>query len=246
MSDVVLMLGPIAFQDFEVPASVWFGGAQRLAVHRLVGGTRVIDALGRDDGQINFAGTFSGPDATWRARTLDELRAAGGALPLTWDVFFYTVLISSFQANYCNGWWIPYRISCVVLRDEAASLLPMIVPLAASVAADATIAVDQALGAGLDLSPIQASLAAAQATTRGTAAYAAAQSSLVAANTDLTVAIGGTESELANSEPSRVTDPDEGARRLAGATDVAGRLSALTMSRSYVSRAAINLANANT
>jgi hypothetical protein len=122
MRDVALLLGPVAFQDFEIPSGVNFGGRQRLALYRLPGGSRVIDALGRDDAQISFAGIFAGPNATQRARSLDQLRVAGTALPLTWDVLFYTVLISNFYADYRNGWWIPYQIVCTVLRDEASTL----------------------------------------------------------------------------------------------------------------------------
>ena len=40
MSNVALLLGHIAFQDFEVPATINIGGDQRLAIHRLLGGTR--------------------------------------------------------------------------------------------------------------------------------------------------------------------------------------------------------------
>ncbi len=72
--------------------------------------------MGRDDAQIAFSGIFSGSDATLRARILDELRASGLTLPLTWDVFFYTVMISEFHADYRNGWWIPYQITCTVLQ----------------------------------------------------------------------------------------------------------------------------------
>ena len=103
MSDVALLLGPIVFQDFEIPAGINFGGRQRLALHHLPGGFRIINALGRDDAQISFSGIFTGSDATLRARSLDELRVAGIALPLTWDVLFYTVLIAEFRADYCNG-----------------------------------------------------------------------------------------------------------------------------------------------
>ena len=105
MTDVALLLGPIVFQDFEVPSGINFGGRQRLALHRLPSGSRVIDALGRDDAQISFSGIFAGSDAILRARSLDELRVAGIPLPLTWDVLFYTVLISDFCADYRSSWW---------------------------------------------------------------------------------------------------------------------------------------------
>ena len=122
--------------------------------------SRVIDALGRDDAQISFSGIFTGSDATLRARSLDELRVAGIALPLTWDVLFYTVLIAEFRADYCNGWWIPYRIVCTVLQDEASALLQPVVSLATAALADIGAAAGYASDTGVDLSPLQTALAA--------------------------------------------------------------------------------------
>ena len=159
MSDIVLLLGPIGFKDFEIPANIGFGGEQRLAVHKLLGGARVIDALGRDDTEITFNGIFSGSDATLRARGLDVLRAQGLPLPLTWDVFFYMVVIRSFEADYRSGWWIPYRIACTVVRDEAGALIDAGISLATSAVSDVASAVGQALTGGLDLSSTQALVA---------------------------------------------------------------------------------------
>ena len=47
-----LLLGPVLFRDFELPGQITWGGKQRLAVHHLPGGRRVIDAMGRDDAAI--------------------------------------------------------------------------------------------------------------------------------------------------------------------------------------------------
>ena len=92
MSDFSLTLGPVAFAGFELPSSITIGGHQRLAIHRLPGGLRIIDALGPDPADIAFSGIFTGPDAADRARLLDALRVAGAALPLAWDAFMYTVV----------------------------------------------------------------------------------------------------------------------------------------------------------
>ncbi len=43
MPEIALFLGPIVFADFEIPESINFGGTQRLAIHRLAGGGRVIE-----------------------------------------------------------------------------------------------------------------------------------------------------------------------------------------------------------
>lgn len=122
-----LILGPVALYGFEVPETITIGGAQRLAIHRLPGGARVIDALGPDDADIAWSGIASGPEAVARIRTLDTLRRAGLPLPLAWDANAYTVVISNFEADTVNPHWIPYRISCAVLRDDTA------LPLSAAV-----------------------------------------------------------------------------------------------------------------
>lgn len=114
-------LGPLVFQDYEVPERIPFGGQQRLVTHKLPGGDRITDAMGRDDAPIAWSGYFSGPGAMDRARQLDALRVAGDVLPLTWGGLYYSVQIESATLDYKYGSWIPYHISCCILRDEAAA-----------------------------------------------------------------------------------------------------------------------------
>jgi hypothetical protein len=206
----------------------------------------VIDALGRDDAQISFAGIFTGADATLRARSLDELRVAGIALPLTWDVLFYTVLISDFHADYRSGWWIPYRITCTVLQDEASALLQPAVSIATAALADIGSAIDSASGGGVDLSSLQSTLSASGATTRGTAAYMAAQSSLADAQSSINTSIDVADAALTNAGAADVNSAQAGAANLLAATDATGQLSSLVSAGTYVRRAATNLANAST
>jgi hypothetical protein len=246
MADVALLLGPIVFQDFEIPSGINFGGRQRFALHRLPSGSRVIDALGRDDAQISFSGIFAGSDAILRARSLDELRVAGIALPLTWDVLFYTVLISDFCADYRSSWWIPYRIVCTVIQDEASTLLVSAVSLATAALADVGAATVNASYAGVDLSPLQTALAAQGATTRGTAAYTAAQACLIDARSSIRTAIQASENTLTGVSVADVESAPVGVAGLTAATDAAGQLSSLSSADSYVRRTATNLANAST
>jgi hypothetical protein len=245
VSDILLTLGSVVFRDFEVPAGINLGGKHRLAIHRLPGGTRVIDALGRDDAQITFTGIFSGTDATLRARALDEMRSSGQPLPLTWDVFFYTVLISEFQADYRNGWWIPYRIACTVLRDEAAvSYLPAI-SLVASISSDVGMAISLASNGDLDLSALQATIDEPQATTRGADSYSAALQGLQGARESLNSSIALTSTAITNFGATAPETAQDAVSGLLETTDSAGQLSMLTASSFYLQRAATNLTNAS-
>ncbi len=247
MSGIALILGPVVFQDFEATAGIRFGGEQRMVVHKLPGGTRIIDSLGRDDAEITLSGTFSGPDGTLRARLLDELRAEGSVLPLTWDVFFYSVVIRDFQADYRNSYWIPYRLACTVLRDEAAALIEAGLSLVGSVVSDVAAAAGQLLS-GNDFSAAQAAVAAPGATTLGTAPYNQAFGALTAAQSSTSASLSnvGNSLDTASVTLRTTTDPVSGANALMTATSVAGQLGALAVARGYAGRAALNLANAST
>ena len=138
-------LGDIVLDGFEVPARVEFGGKQRVVVHTLIGGTRVVDVLGRDDAALQWRGVLSGSTGANRARILDQMRVAGDTILLTWDAFCYSVIISELRLDFCSPWWIPYAITCVVQQDLAQAS-PVYTPDAVdSVVGDLTIA-NQLLG----------------------------------------------------------------------------------------------------
>lgn len=114
----MLMLADVAFQDFEIPERINFGGEQSLTVHTQAGGTRIVDAMGRADSDIAWQGRFRGADGLDRARYLDYLRVSGQQLALSWDEFTYTVVIKTFSASYeYGGLEVPYSIACLVVAD---------------------------------------------------------------------------------------------------------------------------------
>ena len=243
MPHTILLLGPIVFQDFEVPEKVNFGGTQRLAIHQLPGGARVIDSLGRDDADISFTGIFSGADATLRARGVDELRALGMVLPLTWDVFTYSVVIREFTAQYERAGWIPFRITCTVLRDEASALIQAPLGLATSLLGDCATA--GTLSAGLGIASIASALAATShaltatgATQRGSAAYAHASTTLALAHDTFTTCIATAEADFNGADLTQATG-------LERSTEMLEKMSFLTAARCYAGRAVRNLANAS-
>jgi hypothetical protein len=141
-----VVLGPFLFSGFEVPEYIPFGGAQQMTVHKLPGGTRVVDLLGPDEHDIDWSGTMidSLPDV--RAQELDQMRVSGQSLPLVWGIHFYTVIIKSFEAEVHYG-LIKYRISCLVLRNEAAAALASALGVTDLVSSDMATAVIAATSA---------------------------------------------------------------------------------------------------
>ncbi len=117
MADVSLILGVIEFLDYEVPHSINFGGAQALSVKKLVGGKRIIDAMGRDDDDISWSGLFFGENAALRAQLLDTERVLGSELPLTFYYFNYLVVIKEFKCDFQRFYQIPYSITVAVVQD---------------------------------------------------------------------------------------------------------------------------------
>ena len=150
----MIALGPVVFGGFEVPERVSLGGKQLLAVHRLVGGGRVVDAMGADDADVRWSGILTGPDAPERLRVLEGLRRGGEAIGLAWSGYRYTVVVRALEARVMGPNWVPYRITCAVLAEgDAGGLeaLPEIASLAEAIG----------LGAGPDLAGTLAAAGAA-------------------------------------------------------------------------------------
>ena len=112
-----LILGGIPFNnhDYSPPTRMPFGGQQAMVVHKLPGGTRVIDTLGPDEDDISWSGFFYCADALRQCQQLDAMRAAGQKVSLTFAGMTRRVVIKRFKPNvrrYPN--WIEYEISCTV------------------------------------------------------------------------------------------------------------------------------------
>lgn len=119
-NDITLVLGDFTFQDMEVPEVIGFGGAQALSVKKLLGGVRVIDAMGIDYRPIEWSGVFfptqDGETPLDRAESIQSMKIAGQPVLLSWDRLLLNVLIRVFEPDYRFA-RIPYRISCEVLQD---------------------------------------------------------------------------------------------------------------------------------
>lgn len=143
MSDITVILDDFTFQDFEVPDQINFGGQQMLKVHKLLGGKRVIDAMGSDDDPLEWSGRFRGSDAVSRANTLDAKRRAGKPLNLSWGELSFTVVIAHFVAIYENPFEVPYKITVEVVEEQPLQEDPGIDEMALGDQADADAAVSE-------------------------------------------------------------------------------------------------------
>nr|WP_294546313.1 hypothetical protein [uncultured Rhodopila sp.] len=167
MQQSPIQIGMINLQDFEVPPSVRFGGRYRVMSHTLSGGTRILERLGPDDGDIQFRGTFSGPQAEARMRAINNLRLTGEVVWLTWESFRYQVIVKSFVADYHSPWWISYQIGCLVARQDGAAD-PQDQALSALVTADLAQAIAAVSGSSIQLGSLQTALSAPYALSAGT------------------------------------------------------------------------------
>jgi len=191
----IVTLGTMTLEAFEVPATIGFGGSQRMAVHDIPGGGRVIDLLGAVAADIVFAGIISGADAETRVTQLDTMRASGAALVLGWDAQYCTVILREAMFDYEKPWWIPYRLRCVV--QSAGVFGTVIGSAAASIAADLANASIFLAGLPLSLTAASGALALTGATTFGTAAYTQSLASLASAQSTIAGSIGSLGAPLA-------------------------------------------------
>lgn len=121
MADTYLTLGGFPFvSDFAVPQTINGGGAQRLVTHRMIGGSRVIDAMGPDDDAIRWNGIFRGGAASLQASLLDVMRRRGRPVILSYWTFRYKVVVSRFVFHFNRFYEIPYEIECTVAKDMQA------------------------------------------------------------------------------------------------------------------------------
>jgi len=230
MSEVVITLGGVTFQDFEVPQSMVVEGGQRLALHQLIGGGRVVDVLGDDPGKISFSGIFSGSDAAARAQLLDAATAAGAQVPLFWDSFFYMVVIEDFSVSYEKPWWVPFSVTCLVVLDPVAAVASDVAAIGNLIASDVASAVGLSAQAGITLPLEGAATVSALAVSQNlvSAGMTAANGAFAASAAGLTGAVS----------------PSAGVAGMAQVVASAGQLAALSSMSGYVNRAAANAATA--
>lgn len=117
-----LILGPFVFTDFAVPEALPFGGKQQMHVHKMPGGSRVVDTMGPDDNERYFTAIFRGSDALGNALTLDAMRRSGAELPYSNGVEARTVVIASFEPVVKRFNHIEFAITLITTDNAAGAV----------------------------------------------------------------------------------------------------------------------------
>jgi hypothetical protein len=71
-----------------------------MVIHKLPGGSRVIDTLGPHDEDLTWHGKFFGDEAYAKAQVLDALRVSGATVPLIWRGNSWQVIVDSISATF--------------------------------------------------------------------------------------------------------------------------------------------------
>lgn len=251
----LVTLGPVVLQSIEVPDRIPVGGAQMLAVHKLPGGQRVLDAMGRDDSDLAWSGILSDAGAESRMQLLDSLRQSGTPIQLTFGQSSFTVVVCHFMADYERANWIPYSISCTVVQDNAAKFGSTSPSLLGSLNNDLNSALgfNVAATTSAAIGTAQTAINAVGALGFGSSAFITASSAFgsaqkllnseQAASTGTLSAIIGATANAGNIlGVSRLTSAASAFSEVASA---ASDLAATTQAGAYLNRAAVNLSNAS-
>jgi len=118
MATDALILGPFVFDDWSTPDHLPFGGRQQVIIHRMPGGSRVVDCMGPDDHERIIVGKLYGSDAINQALMLDALRSSGSELPYSNGVEARTVVIAEFSPRMIKVNYIEFDMTLVTSDDS--------------------------------------------------------------------------------------------------------------------------------
>lgn len=114
----IVTLGGIQLTIWQTPSRIAMPSTQMVNKHIMVGGARQIDSMGPDPEVLAWKGHSRGIYAGTNMAALKALCNSGATVPLTWNAFFYMVVVSAFIPIYMrpNEW--EYDICCEVVTDS--------------------------------------------------------------------------------------------------------------------------------
>lgn len=116
---LLFVLGNVVFSVDEAPDELPIAITQALRVSDLIGGKRVIQAMGTVWKPLKWEGYFFGINSQYRARLLSRMMAEATVQRLTYLSYALDVVIEEFTANYQHEYEIKYEIMVQVLNDAS-------------------------------------------------------------------------------------------------------------------------------
>ena len=249
MATDVLILGGLVFDDWSTPNKIPFGGKHSAAVHKLPGGSRVVDTLGPDEMDIAFTGMIWGDSAAATASGINSLRQSGQPVPLMFTGQFYQVILIDAVVHWERfPQYATYSISCLIVSAPGAGGLGAIVStigdtVGADMASVASIS-DDAIGISSSISSavttLSGSIGAAQPLV---SAAASVMTGLTTSAIDLAGSIESAIPSVAGALDAGIaaTTAPEIATALSGIVTSAGAQQALADMSGFAGRMASNL-----
>ena len=238
-------IGPIALTGLEVPEVFDRSASMQPAIHRLIGGGRVVQLLGANPRVRELRGVLAGEGAVDRAVTLEALRDSGAVVVLTIGAWSENVVVTALELQYtARGSVIRYRLQAEALPAVAGSLSTTVSAVIGAAVADLGQAVASIGVAGLASLGAAASALGNDGTSLAAAGSATSTPSLdiTAAASSLSLAIDGAGGTLVSLSGAATPDIVGNAGALAAASANARVLAAAVQAGGYLNRASASVA----
>ena len=141
----ILVLGPFAFDGFSTPANLPGGGKQKVNKHQMSDGTRVVDAMGPDDDDVEWSGLLVDDFAVEIALGFDAARKAGQELNYSWAGEDRTCVITEFTYKVEKVQVVNYTIKIMFTDSSSGGLGGIIATATSLIASDLSAALSIAV-----------------------------------------------------------------------------------------------------
>lgn len=116
-------LGGITFSDWETPTRLALPSGHKLNKHMLIGGQRVIDAMGYDPEPMRWSARSRTPASAGQMAALKAMCDAGQTVTLTWNTYSYQVIIEKCGPVYRTPIEWEYTVTCEIVSDSSGTSL---------------------------------------------------------------------------------------------------------------------------
>ena len=114
-------IGGIALDSWSTPSRMMWPSGHKINKHVFVGGARHIDAMGPDPAPIQWSGRAKGSSAASNMMALRAMCIAGAQVPLIWNAYTMTVIVTSFMPVYRSPIEWDYQITVEIVNDPMAA-----------------------------------------------------------------------------------------------------------------------------